>query len=81
MPKKVADFRHAYQSSVAIHLAENPECAKAYDDSCFHVLSFARSVRSLEVLEALLIKSKKPDLCVQKNTLTSLKLFRANDHD
>ena len=48
----------SYQSSVAIHLAENPECAKAYDDSCFHVLSFARSVRSFEVLETLLIKSK-----------------------
>ena len=69
-----------YQSAIARHLAENDGCRSNYDDSCFHILSSSQSKRGLEVLEALFIKSKQPDLCIQKCSVTTLKLFSAVCH-
>ena len=42
-----------YHSAVARHLSLDKECAKAYCDNCFSVLSRARSRRRLEVLESV----------------------------
>ena len=69
-----------YQSAIARHLAENDGCRSSYDDSCFRILSSSQSKRGLEVLEALFIKSKQPDLCIQKCSVTTLKLFPAVCH-
>ena len=41
-----------HQSAIARHLSLNKECAKAYCDDCFSVLSRARSRRHPEVLES-----------------------------
>ena len=65
-----------YQSSIAKHLASNRDCAMSYDDSSFRVVHVCKSRYSLGVLEALYIRSLSPDLCVQKNSVTSLVLFR-----
>ena len=55
-----------YQSAIARHLSLNSQCAKAYCDDCFGVLSRARSYRHLEVLESVYIHEQHPDFCVQK---------------
>ena len=65
------------QSAVARHLAENKDCANQYDDTSFRVLCQARTRRCLEVLEVLYIRSINPTLCIQKQTLSTLRLFRA----
>ena len=63
------------QSAIAKHLFDHPECALVYRDSDFSVLSYARSKRLLSILEAIFIQSLCPDLCVQKNSVVSLKLL------
>ena len=55
-----------YKYAIARHLSLNSECAKAYCDECFSVLSCARSRRYLEVLESVYVHEQRPDLCVQK---------------
>ena len=65
-----------YQSSIARHLVENAEYAEIYDDSAFKVLCYGRSKHHLEVLEAILISSQKPNLCAQKK-MSTLRLFHA----
>ena len=67
-----------YQSAIARHLAENNDCARRYDDDCFRVLCNARSKSHLEVLECLFIMCRQPSLCMQKQNVTSLKLFHAH---
>ena len=64
-----------YQSSIANHLAENPECRLKYSDSCFVPLSRGRSNRHLKMLESVYIHIHKPNLCVQKNNVAKLRLF------
>ena len=66
-----------YQSAIARHLSLNIECAKAYCDGCYSVLSPARS-RHLEVLESVYIHVQRPDLCVQKETVKPLLLFKSH---
>ena len=56
----------------------NSECAKAYCDDCFSVLSRARSCRHLEVLESVYIHVQRPSLCVQKETVKPLLLFKSH---
>ena len=68
-----------YQSAIARHLVDNRQCALSYDDSWFRVLCVCRSKCSLDILEALFIRSLSPALCTQKNSITSLKLFHASD--
>ena len=67
-----------YQSSIAKHLSTNIEFAKAYCDDCFSVLSRARSCRHLEVLESVYIHVQRPNLCVQKETVKPLLLFKSH---
>ena len=67
-----------YLSSIAKHLSMNIECAKAYCDDCFSVLSRARSCRHLEVLESVYIHVQRPNLCVQKETVKPLLLFKSH---
>ena len=55
-----------YHSAIVRHLSLNKECAKAYCDDCFSVLSCARSRRHLEVLESVYIHVQRLDFCVQK---------------
>ena len=45
---------------------ENKICAKNYSDGKFIILSFGRSSFRLSALEAVYIKSYKPNLCRQK---------------
>ena len=69
-----------YQSSVARHLTENKACAMCYDDLCLRVLWVGRAKWCLEVLEALFIRSRTPSLCMQKNSVTALKLFGSSSN-
>ena len=67
-----------YQSAIARHLSLNSECAKAYCDGCFSILSCASSRRHLEVLESAYIHVQRPDLCVQKEAVKHLFLFKSH---
>ena len=67
-----------YHSAIARHLSLDKECVKAYCDDCFSVLSHARSRRHLEVLESVYIHVQRPDLCVQKETVKPLLLFKSH---
>ena len=71
----VCTSARVYDSSVANHLVNSVSCAQAYDDSCFTVLSRARSRYFLSILEAVYIYTRKPDLCKQQNSTIALKLF------
>ena len=73
-PPKVMNVDQ-HQSSIARHLAENVECAVSYDDTTFRPLAYGRSKRHLEVLEAVFIALRRPDLCAQKQNVTALRLF------
>eukprot|EP00117_Sycon_ciliatum_P001658 scpid97882/ scgid7226/ len=53
-----------YESSIASHLFEHPDCRAVYSDDCFS--NFATCTQSLHVLEAVYIHTKKPNLCQQK---------------
>ena len=64
-----------YQSTIAKHLVQNPDCLSKYSDSCFSVVSRGRSKSHLEVLEAVHISLCNPSLCVQKKFVSILKLF------
>ena len=67
-----------YHSAIARHLSLNKEWSKAYCDDCFSVLSRARSHRHLKVLESVYIRVQRPDLCVQKETVKPLLLFKSH---
>ena len=68
-PEKKAED---YQSSVARHLVQNDVCARAYNDHSFRVVRVCLSKSRLDVMEALYIRSLKPDLCAQKTSITTL---------
>ena len=53
-------------SAIAEHLLNNIDCSKNYNDSRFSILSKARNLYHLSVLESLFIKTFKPKLCKQK---------------
>jgi len=73
----VVESRNAddYESAVAKHLISHPRCRDMFRDSDFSVLCRASSVKQLEVLEAMYIHLHNPDLCTQKNNVTTLYLF------
>ena len=60
-----------YQSAIAKHLSMNIECAKAFCDDCFSVLSRARSRRHLEVLESVYVHVQRPISYVFKKKLSN----------
>ena len=63
------------KSAVYLHLLSRPDCLSVYDDSHFSVLCRARYVQQLKVLEAVCIRTHKPDLCKQKEHVLALRLF------
>ena len=63
-------------SAIGQHLLDNPICAKNYGDEKFTILSFGRSSFHLSALEAVYIKSCKPNLCHQKEFVYNWKLLR-----
>ena len=74
-PTRLATQR-TYQSSIASHLALDLACRSSYSDSCFGVLSRGRSLRHLKVLESVYIHVQCPNLCVQKQNVAPLKLYK-----
>ena len=57
-----------YQSAVAQHLLENEACLRAYTDNSFCIVCVCSSkYLSLDVMEALFIRSLSPNLCVQSH--------------
>ena len=67
------------KSAVYLHLLSCPNCLSVYDDSHFSVLCRARYVQQLKVLEAVCIRTHKPDLCKQKEHVEALGYFREFD--
>ena len=66
------------KSSVYKHLVTNPDCCNTYNDSCFSVLCRGRHGHDLylKVLESIFQRLLKPDLCVQKDSVITLTLFK-----
>ena len=64
------------KSAIREHLFENPACANNYTQDCFNAIGQARTPFHLSVLEAVLINSRKPILCRQKEFVYHCKLFR-----
>ena len=64
------------ESAIGQYLLDNPICAKNYSDEKFAILLFGRLPFRLSVLEAVYIKSCKPNLCRQKEFVYNLKLLR-----
>ena len=64
----------ASDSAITRHLKENLECADIGLCQQFQILAGARHSQHLDVLEALYIRSKSPDLCHQKKFIQVLKL-------
>ena len=64
--------------SVYNHLVSSTDCCRTYSDSCFSVLCRARHgyLLQLQVLEAVCQRIHKPNLCVQKDSVITLKLFK-----
>ena len=58
---------------------QNPECATQCSNDQFSVLSNARSMFYLSVLEATYIKIRKPILCRQKEFVYFLQIFTNRD--
>ena len=70
-----ADEGEIRKSAVYLHLLTRPDCLSVYDDSHFSVLYRARYVQQLKVLEAVCIRTHKPDLCKEKEHVLALRLF------
>ena len=66
------------KSSVYNHLVSSTDCCRTYSDSCFSVLCRARHgyLLQLQVLEAVCQRIHKPNLCVQKESVITLQLFK-----
>ena len=62
-------------SAIKKHLLSSSQCRSVYDHSCFTVLCRARRFRELKVLEAVFIRNHNPNLCIQKENVTKLRLF------
>ena len=64
------------ESAIGQHLLDNPTYAKNYSDEKFTVLLFGRLSFHLSALEAVYIKSYKPNLCCQKEFVYNLTILR-----
>ena len=65
-------------SAIGEHLLANPTCAEAYSEELFSILHQDRSRRVLDVLQALAISNKKPELCKQLQFIKHIHLFRTS---
>ena len=63
-------------SAIGQHLLENDRCAENYNEDRFSVLDTARSDFHLSLLEASYIKTRRPNLCRQKEFVYTLNLFK-----
>ena len=63
------------ESVIGQHLLDNSICIKNYSDEKFTILSFGYLSFHLSALEAIYIKSCKPNLCCQKEFVYNLKLL------
>ena len=65
------------KSAVYRHLVGHPDCCHSYSDFSFTVLCRASHthIMQLKVLEAIFIHLYKPVLCVQKESVITLKFF------
>ena len=63
-------------STLAIgqHIPINEKGASCYDENQFSILAKGRTLFNLPILETILIKMPKPELCRQKEFVYSLKL-------
>ena len=62
-------------TAITRHLLDFPSCLKVVLSKfphCFKVLSKARNLQHLKTLEAMYIKLRKPNLCVQKEYVIKL---------
>ena len=73
--KRVNVVSKEFSSSIASHINSSSQCLQKYSDTCFTVLSRARSFSHLKVLEAVYISTTKPVLCIQKEFVVTLKLL------
>ena len=62
-------------STIGQHLLNSEECAFHYNDSQCAVIAVARTQFHLNLLEAVYIRKKQPNLCRQKEFVFSLQLF------
>ena len=63
-------------SAIGQNLLDNSICTKNYSDEKFTIFSIGCSSFHLSALEAVYIKSRKPNLCRQKEFVYNLKLLR-----
>ena len=61
-------------SSIGQHLLQNPTCTHEYNDNKFSILAHGRTSFHLSTLEAMYIKTSKPNLCKQKEFVYGLKI-------
>ena len=59
-------------SAIGLHLLQNDECAKFYNDQQFSILAKARTPFRLAALEATYIKIHQPVLCRHKEFVYAL---------
>ena len=64
------------KSAIADHLINNPDCLSNYSRQRFSVIAYARSDYHLRMLEAVYITSLRPNLCLQKQFVATLQIFR-----
>ena len=62
-------------SAIGEHLAANTACLNAFNYKQFTITATARNQSKLDTLEALFIKKRTPDLCKQKEFVTTLHLL------
>ena len=61
-------------SAIGQHLLQNPTCAREYSDNKFSLLACGCTSFHLSTLEAMYIKTSKPNLCKQKAFVYGLKI-------
>ena len=65
---------HNCDSAIGLHLLQNDECAKFYNDQQFSILAKARTPFHLAALEATYITIHQPVLCRHKKFVYALQI-------
>ena len=68
-------------SAICEHLTANPECAKEFSSAKFSVLHKARNRAMLDMLEAVCITTREPELCKQMQFVKKLHLLRGSERN
>ena len=73
--KQITSFKaETLFSAIGQHLLQNPTCAREYIDNKFSILACGHTSFDLSTLEAMYIKTSKPNLCKQKEFAYGLKI-------